>query len=391
METEDILKGFANGSKEGNPVGGNTTDCAEVLATMYAQTAEMMGDGDETENDAGASTCEMEKVGEEVLRLNDEATPQEKRRYALEMWRVLEAQGEFGLNDFLYDSFDCGQSWVIGGNDATGSTACHESNARRDPSWGWVPCAIPIPCGRVRMMMRDAMGNVWSTHYVNDNFSFRNLVRRSLALREEIEIVRKRRKRTVENRSSVTDCMAIGMNTLALRDTTMLQLQWFDIDDDGVLNRPPKAPEKRSWEDKMSKAHHRTKKRITYKKDRMVEMIDLRGSNDMHSAAREEAERNTTSPYQKSLTGRRTRQQVTREVIVKLPTDILATLTTLMTRTVGAATAQRRTRAVTGQAKMTEARTEERVPHLREERNARGNPKVAAREAQPTRPRLTDD
>ncbi|GBG60370.1 hypothetical protein CBR_g4328 [Chara braunii] len=260
METEDILKGFADGIKEGNSAGGNNADCAEVLATICAQTAEMMGDGDETENDAGGSTCETETVGEEreeggmgsresltgcivkdenvvktsageeypydinwvsgrvqsgivggapcfafkvegtwvpfpapkkntwrnvtlaivfdrLLRLNDGATTEVKRRYALEMWRVLEAQGEFRLNDFLYNSFDCGQAWVIGGNDATGSTACHESDARRDPRWGWVPCVIPIPCGRVRMMMCDAMGNVWSTHYVNDNFSFRHLDR----------------------------------------------------------------------------------------------------------------------------------------------------------------------------------------------------------------------
>ncbi|GBG84675.1 hypothetical protein CBR_g39050 [Chara braunii] len=216
METEDILKGFADGSKKENSAGGNTADCAEMLATIYAQTAEMMGDGDETENDAGGSTCETKKVREEreerglgsresltgcivknenvvktsagedypydinwvpgrvqpgivggapcfsfkidgtwvpfpapkmntwqnvtlsivfdgVLWLNDEATPQEKGRYALKMWRVLEAQGEFRLNDFLYDSFDCGQSCVIGENDATGSTACHESDARRDP------------------------------------------------------------------------------------------------------------------------------------------------------------------------------------------------------------------------------------------------------------------
>ncbi|GBG88543.1 hypothetical protein CBR_g48012 [Chara braunii] len=216
MEMEDILKGFADGNKEGNSAGGNTADCAEVLATIYAQTAEMMGDGDETENDAGGSTCETEKVGEEreegglgskesltgcimkdenvvktstgeeypydinwvsgrvqlgivggapcfafkvdgtwvpfpapkmntwqnvtlsivfdrVLRLNDGATPQEKGRYALEMWRVLEAQGQFRVNDFFYDSFDCGQPWVIGGNDATGSTACHESDARKHP------------------------------------------------------------------------------------------------------------------------------------------------------------------------------------------------------------------------------------------------------------------
>ncbi|GBG84694.1 hypothetical protein CBR_g39070 [Chara braunii] len=58
----------------------------------------------------------------------------------------------------------------------------------------------------------------------------------------------------------------------------------------GVENRPPKAPEKRSREDGMSKVHRRTKKRITYKKDRMVEMIDLRISDNMQSASREEAE-----------------------------------------------------------------------------------------------------
>ncbi|GBG62098.1 hypothetical protein CBR_g28573 [Chara braunii] len=65
METEDILKGFADVSKEGNSAGGNNADCAKVLATICAQTAEMMGDGDETENGAGGSTCETETVGEE--------------------------------------------------------------------------------------------------------------------------------------------------------------------------------------------------------------------------------------------------------------------------------------------------------------------------------------
>ncbi|GBG84508.1 hypothetical protein CBR_g38790 [Chara braunii] len=170
METEDILKGFADGSKEGNSAGGNNADCAEVLETICAQTAEMMGDGDETENDAGGALVRRKRL----LRLNDGATTEVKARYAMDVWRVLEAHGEFRMNDFLYDSFDCGKAWVIGGNDATGSTACDESDAKRDPRWGWVPCVIPIPCGRVRMMMRDVMRNVWSTHYVNDNFSFRH-------------------------------------------------------------------------------------------------------------------------------------------------------------------------------------------------------------------------
>ncbi|GBG59616.1 hypothetical protein CBR_g49881 [Chara braunii] len=71
MDTEDILKGFADGGKEGNSAGletsgagGSTTDCAEVLATIYAQTADMVSDGHDTENDAGGSTCETEKVEE---------------------------------------------------------------------------------------------------------------------------------------------------------------------------------------------------------------------------------------------------------------------------------------------------------------------------------------
>ncbi|GBG84466.1 hypothetical protein CBR_g38750 [Chara braunii] len=211
METEDILKGFADGSKEGNSAGGNTADCAEVLATIYAQTAEIMGDGDETENGAGGSTCETEKVGEEreegglgskesqtgcIVKDENVVKTSAGEEYPYDInWvsgrvqpgivggapcfssKVDETWGEFRLNDFLYDSFDCEQSWVIGGNDATGSTACHETDARRDPRLGWVPCAIPIPCGRMRMMMRDAMGNVMSTHYVNGNFSFRNLDR----------------------------------------------------------------------------------------------------------------------------------------------------------------------------------------------------------------------
>ncbi|GBG78080.1 hypothetical protein CBR_g26017 [Chara braunii] len=209
METEDILKGFADDDNEGNSAGGNNADCAEVLATICAQTTEMMGDGDETENDVGGNTCETETPGEEreegglgsresltgcivkdenmvkrsageeypydinwvsgrvqrgvvggtpcfafkvegtwvpfpapknntwrkvtLARLNDGAATGVKARYAMDVWHVLEAQGEFRLNDFLYDSFDCGKAWMIGGNDATGSTKCHESDARRDP------------------------------------------------------------------------------------------------------------------------------------------------------------------------------------------------------------------------------------------------------------------
>ncbi|GBG74141.1 hypothetical protein CBR_g17852 [Chara braunii] len=500
METEDILKGFADGSKEGNSAGENSADYAEVLATICAQTAEMMGDGDETENDAGGSTCETETVGKEreeggmgskesltrcivkdenvvkisageeypydinwvLLRLNDGATADVKGGYALDMWRVLEAQGEFRLNDFLYDSFDCGQGWVIGGNDVTGSTACHESDARRDPrsflrlvrevvERDIAPgMGVRFQITAVRALMEAAeaylVANFENTNEVAIHSKRRHEDERQTvrimsmsvaqvdsALAEvmkyakedvhyngdnELSLLQNRVPRyyivAVDMRSTI---MANGEGCVKAR--TLLQrfresphvrvdsdvedsayslkgvVQWIcsegmceegdvdmtmqqtggtytpanlgkllgtvarnggmlvdgskdelksgvaeilvlskmkDItqtppedfqdvpviiadgveyivldqlvdfmkksDDDrnvmheafGVRNRPPKTAEKRSREDGMSKVHRRTKKRIAYKKDRMVEMIDLRVSDDMHSAAREEAE-----------------------------------------------------------------------------------------------------
>ncbi|GBG62512.1 hypothetical protein CBR_g30830 [Chara braunii] len=53
----------------------------------------------------------------------------------------------------------------------------------------------------------------------------------------------------------------------------------------------------------MSKVHRRTKKRITYKNDKMVETIDLRGSDNMHSAAREEAEEEHDQSISKKFDG----------------------------------------------------------------------------------------
>ncbi|GBG63028.1 hypothetical protein CBR_g34728 [Chara braunii] len=80
------------------------------------------------------------------------------------------------------------------------------------------------------------------------------------------------------------------VTNLASRKTVVMNVVSYIVYHAGVENRPPKAPEKRLWEDGMSKVHRRTKKRITYKKDKMVEMMNLRASDDMHSATREEAE-----------------------------------------------------------------------------------------------------
>ncbi|GBG82356.1 hypothetical protein CBR_g34640 [Chara braunii] len=225
-ETEDILKDFADGSKEGDSAGGNNAAYAEVLATICAQTVEMMGDGDETENDAGGSTYETETVGEEregggmgsresltgcivkdenvvktsageeypydinwvsgrvqpgivggipcfafkvegtwvpfpapkmntwrnvtlsimfdrILRLNDGATAEVKGRYALDMWRVLEAQAQ--------EHGDGQNRYMARIRRRYGCTTV----------LGWVPVVCPMTYehgGDVTMRFRDPLG-----------------------------------------------------------------------------------------------------------------------------------------------------------------------------------------------------------------------------------------
>ncbi|GBG85192.1 hypothetical protein CBR_g39757 [Chara braunii] len=179
METQDIVKGIAVVSNEGISVGANTTDCAVVLAAICQQTADMMTDGEASENDAGCvvadedvvrtsaktlfpydinwvpgrlqpgivggASCFAFKVNVEwvpypapkatswrgvtlsiifdrVLRLNDEVSADDKSRHVLKLWHVLDAKGELRLNDFEYDSVDCGESWAIGGLDTAASS-----------------------------------------------------------------------------------------------------------------------------------------------------------------------------------------------------------------------------------------------------------------------------
>ncbi|GBG72933.1 hypothetical protein CBR_g12655 [Chara braunii] len=69
----------------------------------------------------------------------------------------------------------------------------------------------------------------------------------------------------------------------------------------GAENRPPRAPEKRSRDDRSATTHRRTKKRISYKDDRTVETIDIRGSDDRHSGPQvEEEEEHDRSAPEKS-------------------------------------------------------------------------------------------
>ncbi|GBG83711.1 hypothetical protein CBR_g37512 [Chara braunii] len=69
----------------------------------------------------------------------------------------------------------------------------------------------------------------------------------------------------------------------------------------GAENRPPRAPEKRSRDDRNATTHRRTKKRISYKDDRTVETIDIRGSDDRHSGPQvEEEEEHDRSASEKS-------------------------------------------------------------------------------------------
>ncbi|GBG76977.1 hypothetical protein CBR_g23308 [Chara braunii] len=69
----------------------------------------------------------------------------------------------------------------------------------------------------------------------------------------------------------------------------------------GAKNRPPRAPKKRSRDDRSATTHRRTKKRISYKDDRTVETIDIRGSDDRHSGPQvEEKEEHDRSAPEKS-------------------------------------------------------------------------------------------
>ncbi|GBG63392.1 hypothetical protein CBR_g38014 [Chara braunii] len=245
METQDMVKGIAGVSNEGISAGANTTDCAVALAGICAQAADLSTDGDTSDDGAeclvpyenvertragghfpydvnwvpgrlqpgtvGGTPCFAFKVNGEwvpypaptetswrcvtlsiifdrVLRLNDAATPDEKSRHVLKLWRVLDAKGDLRLNDFEYDSVDCGESWVIGGLDTTAGSVCAETDARRDPRWGWVPHDAPLLCGRVRMPMRDAMGNVWTVCYISGSFMSRHL-NREVAEEEKMTMV----------------------------------------------------------------------------------------------------------------------------------------------------------------------------------------------------------
>ncbi|GBG63149.1 hypothetical protein CBR_g36918 [Chara braunii] len=58
-------------------------------------------------------------------------------------------------------------------------------------------------------------------------FQMVNHVRLAVTFDDDIERARKQRKRTIENRSSVMECSASGMNTLAARDTAKLHLRFF--------------------------------------------------------------------------------------------------------------------------------------------------------------------
>ncbi|GBG79794.1 hypothetical protein CBR_g30056 [Chara braunii] len=69
----------------------------------------------------------------------------------------------------------------------------------------------------------------------------------------------------------------------------------------GAENRPPRAPEKKSRDDRSATMHRRTKKRISYKDDRTVKTIDIRGSDDRHSGPQvEEEEEHDHSALEKS-------------------------------------------------------------------------------------------
>ncbi|GBG46733.1 hypothetical protein CBR_g80205, partial [Chara braunii] len=156
MGTQDIVKGIAVVSNEGISVGANTTDCAVVLTAICEQTADMMTDGEASENDAWCVVAD-----ENVVRMSAGTL-------------------------FPYDINwvpGCLQPGIVGG----ASCFAFKVNGEWVPypapkATSWRGVTLSINFDRVLRLndevpMRDAMGNVWTTCYINGSFSSRHLNR----------------------------------------------------------------------------------------------------------------------------------------------------------------------------------------------------------------------
>ncbi|GBG86178.1 hypothetical protein CBR_g41082 [Chara braunii] len=163
----------------------NTTDCGVALAGICAQAADLSTDGDTSDDGAEClvpyENVERTRAGGhfpyDVNWVSGRLQPGTVGGTPCFAFKVNGEWVSYPAPTEASWSVDCGESWVIGGLDTAVGSVCAETDARRDPRWGWVPHDAPLLCGRVRMPMRDAMGNVWTVCYINGSFVSRHLNR----------------------------------------------------------------------------------------------------------------------------------------------------------------------------------------------------------------------
>ncbi|GBG69091.1 hypothetical protein CBR_g3789 [Chara braunii] len=112
-------------------------------------------------------------IFDRLTRLNDGVALRRLIKCTHVLWEALTEKGGLRLNDFFYDREDCSQQWVVSDSTRVGDGVCNDNDARRDVRWGWVPSSIPCEYGEIRMIVRDLIGNCWSTVYINGEFSSR--------------------------------------------------------------------------------------------------------------------------------------------------------------------------------------------------------------------------
>ncbi|GBG67018.1 hypothetical protein CBR_g78797 [Chara braunii] len=116
-------------------------------------------------------------VFDRVKRINGGLAVEDLVKYTNVLTKRLTDKGEIRLNDFFYDRYESTEQWVVYEDGRGGDDVCEDNDARRDARWGWVSSTIPCDYGEIRILVRDLMGNCWSTVYIYGEFISRCLDR----------------------------------------------------------------------------------------------------------------------------------------------------------------------------------------------------------------------
>ncbi|GBG60087.1 hypothetical protein CBR_g418 [Chara braunii] len=333
METQDIVKGIAVVSNEGISAGANTTDCAVVLAAICEQTANMMTDGEASENDAGCVVADENVVRTSVgtlfpydinwvpgrlqpgivggapcfaFKVNGEWVPYHAPKAT--SWRGVTLSIIFDrvlrLNDEHRDDAEEEDEEEYEGSDVEVSGSDVSSDEEDDDNDVYYD--LKTACGQVTKGWAHAI--LRSLKVVGKKDKCR---KKSRAKKKQSKEHRRsgagpsaktEHKRSRKSGSKVVvPSSAREISTLKERNESPPSTPVRGKRGSGAKNRPPRAPEKRSRDDRSATTHRRRKKRISYKDDRTVETIDLRGSDDRHSGPQvEEEEEHDRSAPEKS-------------------------------------------------------------------------------------------